>query len=406
MSQRAPSEFQLRWRITFLLVTMLLASVGFGVVLPTLPFLARQLHASDVEFGLAISLFSIAQLLGSPLWGRASDRIGRRPILMIGVTGYGVASALLALAPNVVTLLALRALAGGFVGAIGPGVQGLAADWTGPRERAKVIGYTAAMNGIGFVIGPLVGTVLGLISARAPFVGVGALALLNAALGLYFLPREGPPAQWAGPVTPAPGMRAPRIFGGLDGALWRRFMPFYIASIVLSTAYSNIATVLAFFFVDHLHTASSTAGWGFAVNGGVAAIIQLALLPRVYDRLRERMTLMLGFVMGAVGYAVLAMSPTLAMALAGIVIFAGARGFAFPTLTTAVSLRAPEDRQGVSLGWRQTCIGIGRTIGPLVASALYALHEQLPFLISSGLLAGTAVYFLFAVRGDPVEQAG
>ena len=131
------------------------------------------------------------------------------------------------------------------------------------------------------------------------------------------------------------------LFGGLDGALWRRFMPFYVASIVLSTAYSNIATVLAFFFVAHLHTASSTAGWGFAVNGGVAAVIQLALLPRVYDRLRERMTLILGFVLGAVGYAVLAVSPTLVMALAGIVIFAGARGFAFPTLTTAVSLRAP-----------------------------------------------------------------
>ncbi|HWW52785.1 MAG TPA: MFS transporter, partial [Acidimicrobiales bacterium] len=167
--------------------TVALDLVGFGIILPVLPLYARKFHATPGLIGLLVASFSVAQLLCSPLWGRLSDRIGRKPVLIVSLLGTAVGSLLTGLAGGLVLLFLGRLVDGGS-GASVSVAQASVADLAAPKERARLLGLLGAAFGLGFVLGPALGGLLSLVSPRLPFFVAAALAGGNAIVALRRLP--------------------------------------------------------------------------------------------------------------------------------------------------------------------------------------------------------------------------
>jgi DHA1 family multidrug resistance protein-like MFS transporter len=379
--------------ILFLMGTMFLTNIGYGVILPTLPFLAHHLGATPFEMGLAISVFAIAQLISSPVWGTLSDRIGRRPIIVIGVVGYGVVSTLLGVAPNVPLLLVLRFFAGAMAAAVFPAAQAMAADHTLPENRARILGYMGSVNNIGFIVGPPVGSLLAIFGVDVPFLGVGFLAVLNGILGLWLLPRPKPVDEMR------KGLLAPTLTRDDPADLLKSLtpwviVPFLAASLIGAIADSSISSTLAYFLTEHLHSEQLMTGFAFMVSGGTAALVQVFALPFIYRRFGEIPAVILGFSLGTIGYVTLGLSGYVVVALLAIVIISCCSGLIYPTIASAISIRSSRRSQGKSFGAQQAVNSMGRTLGPLVAGWLFTIYASDPFFLAALLMAGMLSFFL------------
>ncbi|WAH37485.1 MFS transporter [Alicyclobacillus dauci] len=388
-------RFRMSAPIVFLMGTMFLTNIGFGVILPTLPFLASHLGATPFDMGLAISFFAVAQLLSSPIWGILSDRVGRKPIIIIGVVGYGVVSALLGIVPNLPLLLVLRFFAGAMAAAVFPAAQALAADHTLPKNRARILGYMGSVNNIGFIIGPPVGAFLAVFGVNVPFVGVGMLAVLNGMVGLWLLPRKANGRQQILDGTNTTHTTAEYDPTDLIKIMrpWA-ILPFLCASLFGAIADSSIASTLAYFITSHLHSTPLVTGWAFMVNGGTAALIQVVALPLVYRRFGETPAIILGFFLGTMGYVSLGLAGHVFIALLSVMVISCCSGLVYPIIASAISIRTPRNSQGRSFGVQQAANSTGRTLGPMVAGWLFTIRPSDPYFLASVLMAGMATFFL------------
>jgi DHA1 family multidrug resistance protein-like MFS transporter len=371
--------------VLFLMSTMFIANVGFGVILPTLPFLSRHIGANTFEMGLALSAFAIAQLLFSSFWGGMSDRVGKRPILILGIVGYGIASALVGLSPNVPVLLLLRFLSGALASAVFPASLGLAAAWSKPEDRPRVMAYMGSMNGIGFIVGPPLGAVLSVWGLQIPFFVVGLLSVASGILAFWLLPDEPRKPIYDG-QTRFPSFGFSQITASLGALFDRKIAPFLGGTFAFTTADAAITSTLAYFLTDTLHSTQAMAGWAFMVNGGVGAFIQVAMFSFLYQRWGEIATIVTGFLFGAIGFLALGLSTSVGWVFVAVTLLAFCRGFAFPAMTSAISLRTTVDSQGTSFGSQMTFNSLGRTIGPLIAGWLFAYQERFPYFFACGLL--------------------
>ncbi|MED4906832.1 MFS transporter [Brevibacillus centrosporus] len=384
--------------IWLLLSTMFLTSLGFGVILPTLPFLSKHLGATPLEMGLAISVFSVASLFSSFLWGAASDRLGRRPVLIMGIVGYGLSSALLALAPNITVLLILRFLAGMMASAVSPSSMALVTELTSAEERPRILGYMGSINGIGFIFGPPVGAFLSIFGIGAPFASVGLLSILNGLLAMRFLPRGSKPAEGASEAIRPEVNKENAWVAGVKrlGLLLKNRMiaPLLFGSFVIALADASISSTLSYYITGPLQSTQTMAGWAFMMNAGVSAIAQATVFARIFTRYGDMMTIVIGFSFGAVGFFLLGLSHLLVWAFGAVALLSLCRGLAFPSITTGISLRISSALQGSGFGSYNTVGSLGRTLGPLIAGWLFSVHASSPFFFSGGLLLLTVGAFL------------
>lgn len=371
--------------VLFLMSTMFIANIGFGIILPTLPFLSRHVGASTFELGLALSAFAIAQLLFSSFWGALSDRVGKRPVLILGIVGYGVTSALVGLSPHVWVLLLLRFLSGALCSAVMPSSLSLAAAASKPEMRPRVMAYMGSVNGIGFIVGPPLGAFLSVFGLQVPFAAVGFLSVLNGIVAFWLLPAEAPAAKAGGGARLSPWAFL-QVGNHLSAMFNRTIAPFLGGTLAFTTADATITSTLSFFLTDTLHSTQAMAGWAFMVNGGVGAMIQMAMFSMMYQKWGERATIVTGFLFGSLGYLTLGLSTNVGWVFVAITLLAFCRGFAFPSMTSAISLRTTVHSQGSSFGSQMTFNSLGRTIGPLIAGWLFAYHERFPYFFACALL--------------------
>ncbi|MBA2691534.1 MAG: MFS transporter [Rubrobacter sp.] len=184
----------MRSPLAFLFVTVFVDMAGYGIIIPLLPFYAREFGASAVLVGLLASLYAAAQMLGGPLLGGISDRVGRRPVLIACLLGASVAYLVLGLAGSLF-MVAFAVAFAGFMGGTPATAQAYIADRTSPEERAKGLGLIGAAFGLGLMAGPAIGGVLSLYSLSAPALAASALALSNAAFGFFALEESLPPER-------------------------------------------------------------------------------------------------------------------------------------------------------------------------------------------------------------------
>jgi len=367
--------------------TVALDLVGFGIVLPILPLYAERFGASATTIGILLSTFSIAQLLLAPVWGRVSDRIGRKPVILISLFGTAAGSFLTGAAGSL-PLLFLGRLVDGASGASVSVAQAAVADVAEPSERPRLLGLLGAAFGLGFVAGPALGALAALGGPHVPFYLAGCLALVNAVVAIRRLPETAPIGSES---TSNRRQRGERLSPDVRGDLWR----LALCAFVATCAFAGFEATFALFGQARFDLTLSSTGAVFAGIGLFLVLVQAGLVHPVVSRLGAVGTLRGGLTLNIVGLLLLAVAvhwAVLVLALAALIV---GQGLTTPTLASIVAGRSPTERRGGALGLQQMASGMGRVIGPVLAGVLFQrIGVGAPYVVGAGITAGALALVL------------
>ncbi len=372
-----------RGHLGVLFLAVLVDLVGFGIVLPLLPFYARDFGADGLQVGLLVTVYSAVQFVMAPLWGRVSDRLGRRPVLILGLLGSALAYVVFARADSL-AMLFLSRIVGGIGGSTIPVAQAYIADVTPPSRRAGNMGLIGAAFGLGFVIGPALGGFLSEVSPGAPTAPgytAAALCLVNALAALVFLP-ESRPRGSAG-TTPRFDFRA-----ALDQVRSSRQIRITLVGyLCITMAFSTLQPTLSLLSSERFAMGTRQAGYLFALLGIVSVIVQGGLVRRLVPRLGERRLLRTSAFPFALGLILVGLSSTTPVMLAGLILIGIGYGGAVPSALGLLSRAAEPERQGAVLGIGQSVGSLARVLGPTMAGALFDVRLAFPYLAGALLIA-------------------
>lgn len=393
--------------LPFIFVTLVIDMIGLGVVIPVVPALVAKLaNGADParSLGLLVASFALAQLLAAPTLGALSDRFGRRPVLLVGTLLTAVSYALASLAPTLGLLFLARAL-GGIGGATVGVAHAYVADVSTPETRARNFGLAGAAFGLGLIIGPALGGLLGGRDLHLPFLVSAALALLNFLYGLLVLPESRRAARKnVDPLAFVP-LRALSVLTRFPGlaALAAVCVLAFLSQQFLTSTWVLHGTV-------RYGWTPEANGLSLTIAGLLGVLVQVALLPHVLRRLGNERTLILGVVLGAVGSALYGLASHGWMLFA-VMPLAALGGLGMPPLQALVADRASPEAQGAVQGALGGLNSLCAIVGPLVATALFS-HFAAPsaavsvpgiafFVTGALLLASLAVYLAAARRVTP-----
>lgn len=355
------------------MIAVLLADVTcFAIVMPLLASYGAARHASPTAIGILVASYSAMHFVLAPAWGRLSDRVGRRPVLLVGLAGTGVSSLLFAVADNYLVLLLSRLLAGG-LGATLNVSQAYVADQSPPEQRTRVMGLVGAAFGFGFIFGPLIGGIASHFGDAVPGLVATGLALVNLLVALRHLPE------------PAQHREAFAVRGETPG--WGMLAAPLAAAVLSTLAFTVLYVVLPLVAERSLGYDRRTVSYLFALTGLMTATIQGGVVGRLAPRWGEGRVLLAGGLLMAIGLAGLGLAADLgglpiaaSLAIVGI-----GFGLAGPAESGYVSRVAPANVQGRSLGLLQSANALARVVGPVAAGfAMAAGGGQVAFLAAAG----------------------
>jgi DHA1 family tetracycline resistance protein-like MFS transporter len=382
--------------VIFVLITLGIDAFGVGVVIPVLPELVRHLsgHAianASIWVAILVSAYAFAQFLAAPVLGGLSDRFGRRPVILMSVSGICINYILLAVAPSLGWILIGRLLAGA-TAANSSAAAAYIADITPPELRAKRFGLIGATFGLGFVLGPAIGGLIGGYALRGPFILSAVMAGLNALYGVFVLPESLPPER----RRPFDWRRANPV-----GSLLTLFADGFLARLALawSGLWFGICVLQAVFVLYtgiRFHWGALANGAAFALVGLSQALVQSLLVQRVVARLGEARTALLGCALDATAFVLFAFAPTGWFMVLPILVQA-AGSIAAPAVRAMLSAHVGPARQGEVQGATSSIEGLTQIAAPLLAGSLFGAFSRpgaplhfpgIPFLL------GAATYLL------------
>lgn len=387
-------------------LTVIINLIGFGIVLPLLPFFATELGASPLAVGAIIGSYSAMQFLFAPIWGRMSDRHGRRPLLIIGLLGTAASYVVFALADTVSVLLLSRVL-GGLTGATIPVAQAYVADSTPRESRARAMGLIGAAFGVGFIFGPAIGGFMSQWGYAAPGLFAAGLSLLAALVALAFLPESLSPERRS--RLEAGSTTAMRAAGQLQALLRTlrdpRFRGPIGATLLANIGFAVYTTVFPLFLDDPVGMTAAEAGGFFALSGVISVATQGGVVGLVVGRLGEKRTALLGLAAVVFAFMVLAWAPSLRGIFLSLLFLGLGWGLFNPSILGIVSRRADETDQGSVLGVNQSASALARVVGPVAGGwAFGALGFAISFQASAALLLAAAAW-LVALKERPSRSA-
>jgi MFS family permease len=388
-------------RLAVLIAVNFVDMMGFMIVLPLLPFYALELRASPEMIGWLIAAFSIAQLVSAPLWGRVSDRYGRRPALLIGLTASAMAYVVFGLAEAVWLLFLSRLVQGAGGGTTGV-AQAYVADTMAPSDRARALGWLSAATSAGVSLGPALGSFSARFGQAAPGLVAASLCLVNIAFAWRWLPESKPrddgaprtrPPVWHGAWS---ALRHPGT--GLARLLW-------IYGIGM-LAFSAMTSILALYLGAEFGLDATTIGPIFTYIGILSFVMRSLLLGPIVDRLGEPWTMRVGTVLLVLGL-VLYPAPRNLWTLALIIpLVPIGTALLFPSTTSLLSRHSDPRELGATMGTAQTFAGLARVAAPLLATmAFQRLGHAWPFYLAGGCVAVVGVLSLQVSAGESSQAA-
>ncbi|MFO7895063.1 MAG: MFS transporter [Longimicrobiales bacterium] len=374
-------------RLAILFVTVLVDMIGFGIVLPLLPYYAEEFGASPLDVTLLIASFSAMQFIAVPIWGRVSDRLGRRPFIIAGLFASAVSYLIFGLATSLLILFVSRIAAGAAGGTISV-AQAYVADTTGPEDRAHGMGMLGAASGLGILIGPAIGGYFSQFGYAVPGFIAAGLCVVNGGAAIFFLPespRQPDGQRTTGVAQTAQAASLKRWVGTLTSYPFGLLLLVYFLSIMSFTAMTSVLAL----FAERAHDMDALdMGIVFSTAGATTVVVRGLIVGWLARRFGERRIVQAGTLVLSVSLLTIPLVPNALVMFAIVPLWALATGLTFPSLASLVSQETDTDSQGAMLGGQQVVGGIGRVLGPVWAGAVFeALGIRIPFYIGAVLVA-------------------
>mgnify|MGYP005833189909 FL=1 len=375
-----------RRNVTILFFTLVVVMMGFGMIIPILPFYVESFGATGSHLGLLMALFAVMQFLFAPVWGQISDRVGRRPVLLLGVFGNALSALLFGLSTQLWMLFASRALAGMLSAATLPTAMAFIGDSTSESERGGGMGMVSAAMGVGVVIGPGVGGWLAGDSLSMPFFVAAGFSMLAWVLILLLLPESLPHDRR---VYSQGGWRGPQV-----SAMWQAlFGPaafLLILTLMVNFALTNFEAIIGLYALERFGYGPREVGTIITVIGIVTAVMQLTMVGRVIKRWGEVRLIRISLLASAAGFLLMLSAASFVGVLLTVALFIISNSMLQPGVSSLISKRITGG-QGMAMGLANAFMSLGRIVGPVWAGLVFDVNINYPYL--TGALAMVIIFF-------------
>jgi len=399
-------------KLVVLMVTAFVDMAGLLMVLPLIPFYAKSMGANGFIVGALVSSFSVAQLVSAPMWGRFSDRYGRRPALLVGLGASAMAFVIFAYANSLWLLFAARLVQGAGGGTVGV-IQAYVADAVEPKDRAKALGWLSAATNAGVALGPVIGSAAFAWSIHAPGLLAAGLCSLNMLFAARFLGESRDMVE-AKAHAQKKGRSREAVLHVISHSSEPAPRLIWIYAIGMG-AFTGMNAVLALFLAARFDVTAKTIGFFYMYIGIISVVTRAGILGWAVDKYGEARLARFGLTLLAIGLATmpfmhrLADPAELAARLGGVLpvkfmvtlpflplaaavaLIPLGTAFTFPCVTALLSRVIPSHERGLYMGVQQTFGGAARVFFPLLAGFLFDWRVELPFLVSAALIVGTIV---------------
>lgn len=397
-------------KLVVLMITAFIDMVGTLMIIPLLPFYAKEFGANGLVVGLLVSSFSIAQLISAPMWGRFSDRYGRRPALMVGLGASAIAYVIFAYSGSLWLLFLSRLVQGSGGGTVSV-IQAYVADALKPEERAKGLGWLSAATNAGVALGPVLGSYMLVLGPHGPGLSAAALCVLNIGFAWRFLVESRDMVE-ARATKHRPGRSRAAVLHVITHSNEPAPRLIWIYAIGIG-AFQGMNAILALFLAARFGVTTHTIGYFYAYIGVISVLTRALILGWAVDRYGEARLSRFGQTLLALGLAAMpfmhrmndpaafaarlggilpvsavAFIPYLPLALAVALLPLGT-AFTFPCVTALLSRVIPSSERGLYMGVQQTFGGTARVVFPIAAGWAFDRYPGLPFIVSASLVAGT-----------------
>lgn len=381
-----------------LFFTVFLDLLGFGIIIPLLPFVAQSTGANTIQITLIMASYSLMQFIMAPVWGRLSDRIGRRPVLLMSIGGSIVALLVFSLSTSYSMLLLARIVHGAMNANVAV-AQAAVSDITTPQTRAKGMGMFGAAFGLGFVFGPALGGVLGANGLRTAALAAAALAVLNLVCALILLPETRPPAER--------GTRGAKEWRFVDTQLWRspqraRLRGLFAMGFLVTTGFAAMESVFSLWSQRAYGWGALENGLTFTYLGVLIVVVQGGLIGPLRKRSSERSLALAGVTCLAIGLLLLPFALDLALLVAVTSIVAVSNGVLQPNVSALVTREVDPSETGRALGSFQSANALARIVGPLIAGVTFSIIAPgAPFFFGAVLIGLGGLVFFWTQESPP-----
>lgn len=397
-------------RLVIIFFTVFIDLVGFGIIIPLNPYLARMFHATPLMIGLLMSVYSLMQFLFAPVWGQLSDRVGRRPVILISLVGGSLSHLGFGFATSMTGLLLARAFAGMFGGNISTAMAYIA-DITTEKDRSKGMGMIGAAFGLGFILGPVIGGLFASVGKHLgstpplgesfPALIASGICFVNFLFALKFLPES----RKSDSKAQAKTHRFRKIWNAVSQPLLGTLM---LLVFLNGFAMAHIEASLFLFVQDKFGWSLEQASFGFGYIGVILVFTQGYLIRKLLPKKGERNLLIAGLVLSGLGFGLISLSHGLALVAIGVTALGFGNGLVNPSLNGSVSLVSGAEVQGNNLGVSQSLSSLARILGPVTGGYLYqSMGNWVPFAAAAGFaFLGAAIAFVIRERLPHAGKGG
>lgn len=370
-----------RRNLAILALTLVVVMLGFGMVIPVFPFLIDELGGSGRELGILVALYSVAQLVFAPIWGGLSDRVGRKPILLVGMVGNTATLLLFGLATQMWMLVTARVLSGLLSCATLPAALAYVGDCTSEEERAGGIGQLGGALALGVILGPGLGGWLAGESLSRPFFFAAALSLVSTLLVVTLLPESLPPRARRPARASAGFVRPAALRAGLGGPMGFLFA----LAFLVAFGSMNFQAIFGMYGMERLALDPKQVGTVLVVVGLTSAVMQGLLTGPVTRRWGEETVIKAALLTNAAGFLVLLLATSYATALLTTGVYVLSHALLRPSVQALTSARA-SGGQGTAMGLNSAFMSLGQIAGPIWAGFAFDANPALPYASGAAVM--------------------
>ena len=377
---------------------LLIVSLGFGMVIPIFPFYIDEMGGSGSKLGLLIAVAAFTELVFGPIWGNLSDRIGRKPVLIIGLVGYVLSALFMGLSKTLWMLFAARALSGVLSSATSATTMAYIGDSTDKEDRAGGMGILGAVAGLGVILGPAFGGWLGVISLSTPFFVAAALSAVTVLFVVVLLPESLPPSERGFSDQKQKAMRLDGFKTALQSVIGILLFMAFLASVGLA----NFESVFGLYALEKFDYGPGQVGTILTVVGLVSTSGKI-FTGSLTQRWGDAIVIKVSLIMGSIAYLVLLAANTYVTILLSTGFFILSKTFLRPAILSLISKRSTIG-QGTVMGLSNSAISLGRIIGPIWAGYIFDVNVNFPYLSGAVILFVGFILSLFVISDANQES--